>query len=198
MPYQPNIPRPTDQLNNSQVDIQGNFQEIFNWVAINHEQFDTVNVGKHKQVTLPVNVAPTPTGLNELNLWSQVSVNTNALELTWQRSAAGIITEMTAGRVEPASPRNGWARMPAGILLKWGFENSTGTGFVVNYPLNINGVVAPIFSTTPFAIIATPFAGIAAGITVTLNSAASFTVNTFQTNLAVPVAASFFYLAIGV
>src|SRR6266403_3254166 len=119
MAYQPNIQRPTDQLNNSQGDIKENFQEIFDLVGVNHFEFDTANVGKHTQVTLPVNV-PTPTLINEVSIFSRISANTNAPEITWQRAAAGIITEMTAAQIEPLTPFTGWSRTASGLLLKWG------------------------------------------------------------------------------
>lgn len=199
MPYQNNIPRPTDQLNVSQGDIQQNFLEIYNWVAINHAQFNTANSGKHTQVTLPVNAAPTPTAANEVNIYSRVSANTNKPEITWQNQNNGTIIEMTAGRVEPNFPRNGWSRIPSGLLIKWGFDTSTGTGYTVTFPVNINGVLAPVFSTVPFSIIAIPSSNAATAITVLGGSftTTTFNVNTFQTNTSTPSASPFFYVALG-
>lgn len=191
MPYQQNIPRPTDQLNNSQGDIQGNFLEIYNWVAINHEQFDTANAGKHTQVTLPINPAPTPTAIGEANIYSRTSTLTTNTELTWQRDSNGAVIEWTG----LLANQNGWTRLPSGILMKWGFANSTGTGFTLNYPV---AATIPVFVGFPYIVQVTPYSGSATGITVTVNNAAFFTVNTFQTNLATPSASPFYYLAIGI
>ena len=203
--YLNNIPGPTDQLNNSQPQIQNNFLEIYNWVAINHEQFDTANSGKHTQVTLPVNVAPTPTGLTEANIYTRTSANTNNLELTWQRPlnqpvvGPGAIIEMTAQN-NFGNPNFGWTRLPSGILLKWGQAGSTGTGFVVTYPLNINGIVAPPFTVNPFSIQLTCFTNgnTVGGATITLNGVLGFTMNSFNTSTLAPNSGTFFYLSIGV
>lgn len=206
MAYSNNIPKPTDQLNDSQLDLLNNFIAIQNLVGINHINFNVPDQGKHSQVTLPsipnANVAaPTPTGPSELNIYTRVSANTNAPELTWQRQNAGIITEMTAARVEPPvpnMPRNGWSKTASGLLLKWGRGDSPGTGYVVNYPLNINGVVAPVFDGPPFIVLTTPFSVNSVAMAVTLNGNASFTVNTYSTVSGAAGASEFYYLAIGV
>src|SRR5258706_2159101 len=203
MPYQQLIPRPTDQLNNSQGDIQANFLEIYNWVAINHAQFDTANAGKHTQVTFPINVAPTPTALNEVNMYSRTSANTNQPEITWQRQNNTLpIIEMTAQR-NFGVPNLGWTRLPSGILLKWGSGEITAflTPTLVAYPLNINGVVAPVFNTV-FNVFLTPSLTFGASVIfldgdIALN-ATDFTAVGASVQFAATVPWNFYYLAIGI
>lgn len=201
MPYQPNIPQPTDQLDDSQGDILGNFQEIYNLVGVNHVQFGAAaGQGKHTEVTLPVNIAPTPTGLNELNIWSQVSANTNALELAWQRSGAGITTELTAARSTFVDPKHGWSRFPSGLLIKWGVGTLAVNPTVVVYPLTEGApaIVAPVFSNVFCvflqALSVDPRVFITLDTAVPLNNA-NFTVRG-QTSGVIPF--DFYYLAIGI
>ncbi len=204
MPYSNAIPQANHQLNNSQLDLLNNFIAIQNLIGVNHVNFNLgAQSGKHTQVTLPQNVAPTPTIAGELNIWSDISVNTNALELKWQRAAAGQITEWTAARVEAAHPNFGWSRFPSGLLIKWGVGtiNAVNTATVIAYPLNINGIVAPIFGPGPgvvFTVFTTPINN---GLTsVNIDPAGiplpdnNFTVRGFTLG-AVPF--DFFYVAIG-
>jgi hypothetical protein len=192
MPYQQNIPRPTDQLNVSQGDIQANFLEIYNWVAVNHGQFDSPIAGLHTQVTLPENAAPTPTAVDQANIYSQLSTLTAQTELAWQRENNGTRIEWTGS----LQANDGWTRLPSGILLKWGRVATTGTGSVIFFPL---AATIPPF-TTLFQVIATPFSGGAIAVCVTNTTLADrFTVNTFTTNVPVGGTASVInYLAIGI
>lgn len=65
MPYNPNIPQPTDILSDSQGDLLGNFQALDTSFGIDHYKFSdlTANNGFHNKVTTPVFVANPPTGL---------------------------------------------------------------------------------------------------------------------------------------
>lgn len=190
MPYQQLIPRPTDQLNNSQADIQGNFLEIYNWVAVNHGQFDTPFAGKHFEATFPENGAPTNTLIDEANVYSQQSALTGNTELAWQRENNGARIEWTG-----ALPANiGWTRLPSGILLKWGQANSTGTNFTVVFPVAAN---TPVFTNT-FVAFATPVSVLGVGVEVrpaTLTNL-QFAVDTYTLGFA-PAASTIFYLVIG-
>lgn len=142
MPYLQNIPQPTDQLDDSQGDILGNFQEIYNLVGVNHVQFGAAaGQGKHTQVTLPENAAPTNTAAAEANIYSQLSTLTNNTELFWQREGNGTRIEWTG----LLAATNGWTRLPSGILLKWGAD-VVATNLVVVYPA---GGGIPAFQNIP-------------------------------------------------
>ena len=45
--YQPNIPAATDQISSSQADIQGNFQAINTYLAVDHAAFSSADAGHH-------------------------------------------------------------------------------------------------------------------------------------------------------
>ncbi len=130
MPYQ-DIPLPTDQLDDSQGDIRGNFQEIQNLLIQNHFDFGTPNFGKHKEVILPENGAPTPTLINEANIYSDLNGLTGQTELWWQRENNGDRVSFTA--MSPIA--NGWCYLPSGILLQWGTDTKTGSNQLVTLPV---------------------------------------------------------------
>lgn len=198
MPYQQNIPRPTDQLNVSQGDIQQNFLEIYNWVAVNHDQFDTPNAGKHTQVTLPNNPAPLGTLVNEANIWSDQSALTGETELFWRREAGGDVVPWTAWGVPFG---NDWTFFPSGQLIKWGTANSTGTGFSVVFPAN--AVTIPAFAVAagnPSLVLVSTVsnAAVAASVVPGTITSAGFVVNTYSTVSGFAQASEIYWVAIGI
>lgn len=142
MPYNQNIPQPTDQLDVSQVDLLNNFQAIKTLIDINHVTFDAVGQGKHTQVTLPENAAPTNTGAAEGNIYSQESPLTGNTELYWQRENNGTRIEWT-GRSNTVT--SGWTRLPSGILIKW----STTSINAVDANNGVITVTWPVAATIP-------------------------------------------------
>jgi len=136
--YNPNIPQPNDILADSQDDILENFQQLSTAWNINHIPFNNATQGKHTEVTLPENVAPTNTLIDEANIYSQLSTLTGQTELAWQRENNGARIEWTG--LLAASV--GWTRLPSGILLKWGSATANGAT-VVTYPVAAN---TPVFT----------------------------------------------------
>ena len=57
MAYSPNIPQPTDIPANSQPQLLANFQGINTLINVNHIGFDVTDQGKHKWVSMPVQLA---------------------------------------------------------------------------------------------------------------------------------------------
>lgn len=75
MTFDPNIPRNTDIMSDSQTDLQTNFTQINSVMGIDHVAFDaTANRGKHNKVTLVTqgSTDPETTG-NELALYSRTN-----------------------------------------------------------------------------------------------------------------------------
>lgn len=73
MAYQPNIPRATDQLSQSQADIEGNFQAIQQLIDINHVDFsDGINYGKHNFVSFVQQGSDPTTSSTEVAMYSKV------------------------------------------------------------------------------------------------------------------------------
>ena len=187
------IPQPNHQLNNSQQDLLDNFIAIQNLIGINHVNFNVAGQGKHTQVTLPEEVAPVNTAIDEANIYSQNSPLTGDTELFWQRENNGDRIEWTGSRENI----NGWTRLPSNILIKWGTANSTGTAFPV---------VFPVLADTPafvgaFFVMAVTISNNNAVVSVEPASLTTlqFIVNTFEVSeFADPIASTIAYLAIGI
>ncbi len=192
--YQQNIPQPNDILADSQNDILENFQQLNTAWNINHVAFNNATQGKHTEVTLPENVAPTNTILNEANIYAQLSTLTGQTELAWQRENNGARIEWTG----LLAASDGWTRFPSGILIKWGVSFGI-TG--LNQP-----VLFPVAGTTPpFVTLYTIFTTIAVntGERLTSNvisgseSPLGFNVDIINTNTGAGGTADLFYFAIG-
>jgi hypothetical protein len=194
MPYQQNIPAASDQLSKSQADIQGNFQEIYSLVGVNHVIFDAVGAGKHNIVTMPAQVAITPTLANEVSLFSQTSAITALPEMALQKSSGGTITEFTS-----AGPLIlGWFRTPSNILVKWGTGSGTGVS-VITYPvIDGGGQAIPAFASPPINFQVSPIGIADVMVYVTSSTALALTVYCSQRTAVAPNFAVFYYLAIGV
>jgi hypothetical protein len=197
MPYQQNIPQPADQLDDSQGDILGNFQEIYNLVGINHVQFGgAAGQGKHTEVTLPRNAAPTPTGITEANIYSDLNALTGQTELWWQRENNGNRISFTAN----ASLANGWTYLPSGILLQWGTDTKTGSNQLVTLPVGNPPLVLNAFFV---GLTATGIGATGTNMSTYVNGSydilagppQTFRVNCF--NDGVPAAVTFQYFIVG-
>ncbi len=122
MAYNNNIPQPTDQISTSQADILNNFAAISTYLNINHVDFNGADQGKHKWVTMPVQVASPATGAGEVALFARTSTLSLVPEIAFRRESNGTVIEFTSS----LSATIGWTRLPSGILLKWG--NATANG----------------------------------------------------------------------
>lgn len=131
MTYQPNIPRATDLIKNSQPDIQGNFQGIKTLIDVNHETFDLTDQGKHTLVTLTSQSAVPTTGSTEINIYNKVptSGSLTGIQELWLRKSFNNGADvrnvpMTGSVLSISNPNNqtaGWTELPSGVVLKWGY-----------------------------------------------------------------------------
>lgn len=199
MAYNPNIPQPTDILSQSQGDILDNFQAIDVWVDVDHVDFGSPDEGKHNQVTFVVQGAQPTFLAGEIGLYNFLSPLTGVDEL-YITNQAGINTQLSASTLSTnANPGNnisGWTYLPSGILLKWG--NGTANG---NTPFTFPvGPTIPVF-TNVMSMEITTFANNVADtdtfVRLSAFSNVGFNAYGSQRTAAVPVAASFQYLAIG-
>lgn len=199
MAYNPNIPQPTDILSQSQGDILDNFQAIDVWVDIDHVDFGAPDEGKHARVSFPVQ-APAPSFLaGEIGLYNFLSPITGVNQLFIVNSA-GATTEVNASvlstNVNPGNNVAGWARLPSGILLKWGNGNANGNTAIV-FPVAAN---IPVFTNVMSMQVSTFANSIVDTDTfVRLSAFTNVGFNVFgsaRTSM-VSVAGSFQYLAIG-
>jgi hypothetical protein len=154
MPYNANIPQPTDQLSVSQGQILDNFIDVSSLVNINHVNFDLADAGKHKWVTFPSQAAiPTPPFLvGEVELYNIVNATTAVNELYVQKGPGGTPIPMTASVI---SGNNGWTYLPSGFKFIGGRAqtsagnngtativfNNTAAGGITGFP-GFNNVLA--------------------------------------------------------
>lgn len=197
--FNANIPQPTDILSDSQDDILQNFQQLDAAWNINHVAFNGANQGKHNQVTLPENAAPTNTLINEANIYAQQSALTGNTELAWQRENNGSRIEFTG----LLSATDGWTRLPSGILLKWGLRAvAISNPIAVVFPVAVNIPVFQNIPNNPFTIFLTPLP--ASGLSIVANiipgsiTNLGFNARTFLSNTGAFSPSAFFYLAIGI
>lgn len=117
MSYNPNIPASGEKINASRPEIQENFNQIYNFVNVNHEVFDSAaGQGKHKFITFTTQaVAPAPGG-TEIALYAATGTTGNT-ELFIKNGSTATTYQMTSAR---RNATNGWTMTPAGVLVKWG------------------------------------------------------------------------------
>lgn len=208
MAYSNQIPRATDQLNDSQLDLLNNFIAIQNLIGVNHIDFNLgVESGKHSEVTLPYKAAPTATGANEASLFANLSPYSSLIagnngSLFWKSQNNTGTIPLTAGYyippVAPVDPVQGWTILPSGFLVKFGLVPLVnGLNQLITYPVAAG--TTPVFSIIPFMVLVTPFSLSASPRIVNVNASdtTTITVSVFNTAGA-PAGSQLFYLAIGI
>ena len=125
MPYNNQIPKRRDRINISQDDLLVNFNSIKRLVDENHVTFDIADEGKHKFVQIP-DQTNSPSTIDEegaLYIKSTTETDGNSA-LFFKRESDGTEIQFSYGRTRDNTSfgrRAGWARLPSGLLLKWGF-----------------------------------------------------------------------------
>lgn len=201
MPYNANIPQPTDAISDSQDDILNNFQSINTWVQVNHTGFDSPpNTGKHTVVEMPQQALATVTPAGEVAIECLASAyNTNGPELIYLPQSAGARVEMTASLKSAV----GWTFIPSGLLIKWGQINVAALGsFTFALPI---GATIPAFGAiynVAFTIQSTnanpdPNIFLNLNVTTTTTAALGFNVVARDTGVAVTLPATVYYTALG-
>ena len=193
--YNNNIPQPTDTISNSQSQILGNFQSIATVIAKNHAPFNSSNEGKHNFVEMPVQSPVPVTVAGEVGLYCQTSALTGVPALVFAPQSAGTPVEFTSS----LQAEDGWARLPSGILLKWGQAIVNPGDDIVTFPVAAN---IPAFSAPPFNVylqmISAPVFDPNAFSYVTNLLAIRFRVYSVARTSTATATAAFSYLAIGV
>jgi hypothetical protein len=133
MPYNPAIPQPTDQLSISQGDLLGNFMAIQTLIDVNHVDFASADMGKHKFVSFPQQVAAPATANTEWAMYNAVSATSGDPELFLRAPNNGGTLNFTESLAAP----NGWTRLPSAILLKWGSAGANGLT-TITFPVGAN------------------------------------------------------------
>lgn len=142
------IPNATDQISQSQLQIQTNFASIKALIDVNHVGFaDGVNFGKHDFIEFPVQ-SPVPTTVGaEVGLYSQQSTLTSQPELVFARQMGSTVPNpvlLTTEFTSAAWTNPGWTKIPSGILVKWGSFTANGnTNTTINFPVAAS---VPVFT----------------------------------------------------
>lgn len=194
MAYNNAIPQATDRISQSQPQILANFQAISTLINVNHENFDIASQGKHKFLQMPEQAGDPATIANEVALYSKQGTINNVAELFFKRESNGTVINFT----ESGQDIKGWARLPSGILIKWGDDTSTGNQ-LKTFPVVDSGANAiPAFTLTPWIILfICTQAGFASWDLTGVNSATQYTISTFSSTGSGLTARTFRFLAIG-
>jgi hypothetical protein len=138
MPYQPNVPQPTDTGSKSQGDLLANFQAIDSLIGINNYTFNSGNDGYHARLDMPAqSIAPVnPPGLVTVVANPSAYTTLTALSFFGDNGAAGI--EMTSAD----KSTTGWTFLPSGILVKWGQTTANGLA-TITFPV---APLIPVFT----------------------------------------------------
>lgn len=129
MAYQSNIPLATDQLDNSQVDLQDNFGAINTYLTVNHVAFNSADQGKHKWVTFPIQGGAPSFLAGEEGLYNAVLNTVSELYVHKQSNGGTVEIPMTASILSTSAPVSGgpgWTYLPSGIYMTWGSTTVNG------------------------------------------------------------------------
>lgn len=200
--YNPLIPQPTDQQNNSQSDLLNNFGALTSWIDQDHVDSAQAGAGKHFRVTLPVQASdPTFTG-TDTGFFNALYTTTGLQEVTIHKLLAGgtpanipMTASVLSEDLAPDPLSVGWTLLPSGIVMIWGTASGTGLTTITVPTLTENSSAVPFLN----AILIVLFTSNTTGALITLNSILSST--QYQVNVASTsgsaIAGNFSYLIIG-
>lgn len=144
-----NVPLTGQSLNVTRVPVNSNFSTIDTAFSVNHIQYNdgSGNQGMHYFVQMPIPASTPTTGTSQVGLYAQTSTYTSQPELVFSHQS-GSTAPTSAQIVEFTSAgwsNTGWARMPSGILFKWGLVNIGGlpSGTTITFPV---GATIPAFA----------------------------------------------------
>jgi len=106
----------TDGKNKSQGEMNENFLLIKAYVGENHEDFDSLDVGKHKKVTFTQQAGDQVTGANEMALYTKDVGGVSTLFLRKENN--GDVLDLSPTDVGHAAA--GYEVLPSGLIMNWG------------------------------------------------------------------------------
>jgi hypothetical protein len=192
MAYNNSIPQPGDDPSQSQSLLLQNFQEIKINNDVNHTEIGQANQGKHKFLQMPAQGSSPSTASNEAALFTKQSTFTSTPELVYRRENNGTEIEFTSS----GSSTNGWARLPSGILLKWGTATAAGSQST-NFPVSAN---IPVFTSVFSAQVTTSDSSPVPNTFATLAQISTTAITVFgsQKTSTSPTLTTYRYLVIGI
>jgi len=146
MAYNNNIPQPTDQINQSQAQLLGNFQAL-----------STALIGVNTAGLLATNQASDPaTAANQVAIYARVPQNSGSVPtptsvMALRQPSSGNVVEFSDFEINTF---DGWTRLPSGVLIKWYLvsipADSSGDiskSYLYTWPVRTN---YPAFTGTPY------------------------------------------------
>lgn len=129
MPFNPSIPQANDRLAKSQQDLLQNNTQLDTSFGINHYAFSdlSANNGMHKQCQLVELANPVPVAGTD-SLYCATTGSPAVGELFYVRGGGGTPIQMT-GPSNPVTNGKGYTFLPGGMLIQWGFINSTASSY---------------------------------------------------------------------
>lgn len=191
------VPLATQTLAATQNTIRQNFLGINSGFAVDHQTLNpgAGSPGKHNKVTMPEQAGDQVTAVNEMALYVKQSAISGVAALFLRDENNGAVIELSTAD----GAANGWARLPSGILIKWGISAAPGVA-------GLRTVTFPVAATTPvFATILTVLASASSADIVDSNFAVrvvdwqvlSFRAFVSSRTAAGAATGGFTYLAIG-
>lgn len=210
--YIPNVPQGNQAINVTQPPINGNFQDIYQFMGVNHINFNTANTfGNHSIVTYYQQAVAPQTGANEMAIFSLPSStnasenvlnarypnNGNIVQITVEPSASssnssGNTNSAPSGSQGASSGSAGYQYLSGGLLMKWGLYQVSSTqtsGLVtISFPTftsNTNSVPIPAFTTAVYNLeycLQYPYGPTSLAAPYGVQSIASSTTTTFTIN----------------
>lgn len=174
--YNPQIPQATDDPSVSQGQLLLNFQSLQAWLDVNHVDYASADAGKHVFVEFPVQSPVPTTGAGEVGLYCQTSTLSGNPELVFSNQSGTGIYEFTSAGLST----QGWARLPSGVLYKWGTGSAGAAGdlvvtFTVAATIPVFAAVYTAFITPTSSI--TTYVSASTTTTLTVNCSAAGTFN---------------------
>jgi len=192
IPYNNNIPQPTDIPAQSQPQILTNFASIQSIIDVNHADFGAATAGQHNYVEMPVQPAAPAVTIGEVGLYNLLLTGVNEM---FVRKSDGTSIPMT--KSNQALP--GYTYLPSGIILQWAQISANTNPFAVVFPLPFptSCFVVMTSMVSPSAADPNTFVSV---ITTTVTNL-GFSVNLYKRDAHSTVPSTnpgqFYYLAIG-
>lgn len=172
--YTADVPQGTQQINNTQLPINYNFQDIHDLIGVNHVNFNTANTfGEHNLLTYYNQTSDPTTNANEMALYSKSVSNSNGAELFYRYPNNGSVVQLTGSSAPTPSgyasgnqytnlningfvyPALGYQYLSNGLLMKWGqywVYPTSGSSQVWSVPIPTNSTQIPPFTTAIYNI----------------------------------------------
>lgn len=179
--YVPDVPQGTQQINNTQQPINTNFQDIYDFMAVNHTNFNTTDTfGTHTIVDFVTQTGAPGTGASEVALYNQIASNgvpelfvqyannAGSVQLTPISSSSSSTTAVSAGSFYWATTANYvyWMQFQNNVKMYQWLQSApsiysvpapTVSPYTFSFP-TASG--APAFTQTPFNVQISIMAGV--------------------------------------